>query len=115
VSDVINADERLRIKGLSASACSLWQSYPFISQQCSIIGRETDGLHFIPVQRLSRPTLSPHFWCDHFCVGRFGMWLLWTFTVAILVWFVAVLVMAVFVCGRFDVIRKLCDILVKDL
>jgi len=38
----MNADELLRIKGLSASACSLWRSYSFRSEQCSIIDRETN-------------------------------------------------------------------------
>jgi len=36
----------------------LCRSYSFISEQCSVIGRETDELHFIPVYRL---TIGLHF------------------------------------------------------
>jgi len=50
VSDAMNIEEWLRIKGLLASACPLQQSYSFKSEQCSITGRETDELHFIPTE-----------------------------------------------------------------
>jgi len=43
--------------------------------------------------------ISPHFWCGQFWCGhffgRFSVWLFWTFTVAVLVWYVAVLVVAI--------------------
>jgi len=90
VSDAMNTDERLRIKGLSASACSLCRSYSFISEQCS--NRPRNGRLIIAFHSCSETKyIFTHFWCGRFCFGRFGTWPFWTFTVAVLVSFVAVL------------------------
>ena len=43
--------------------------------------------------------ISPHFRSGRFCFRRFGVWPVWTFTVAVLVWFVALLVVAVLDVG----------------
>jgi len=78
----MNTDERLKIKRLSASACSLWRSYSFRSEHCSITGREADELHFIAVQRLG--TFSPHLMWP-FLFGPCWYAAFWTFTVAVLI------------------------------
>jgi len=59
-----------------------------MSEQCSIIGRETDELHFIPVN------FHLTFDVAVFVLAVLLLWPFWTFTEA-------VLLVAVLVCGRF--------------
>jgi len=83
----MNTEERLRIKGLSASACSLWPSYSLTFEQCNRprnLGRiafhsysflfkmctnNSDSVGKLNICSETIKYMSPHFWCGRFCLA----------------------------------------------